>query len=232
VGTPSSRAAARLLDDLDRRLREAADPVRAVNEKRYLKSPIDHLGVRVPVIRASVKAVVRGHSPLTRRMLIDVVKRLWSSSIHEHRMSAVILLEQAVDLLESEDLALLREMIRGSFTWAYVDGLAARAAGHLVEHHPGLADELDAWADDDSFWVRRAAMLALMGPLRRGTGDWKRFTRFADSMLEEKEFFIRKAIGWVLRETSKKRPDRVRKYVESRRDRMAGLTLREATKYL
>lgn len=113
-----------------------------------------------------------------------------------------------------------------------MDALAANVAGSLVERFPDLADELDRWADEESFWVRRGAMLALIGPLLRGGGDWKRFTRYADAMLDEEEFFIRKAIAWVLRETSQKRPERVRQYVSARLDRMAGLTFREAVKRL
>lgn len=81
-------------------------------------------------------------------------------------------------------------------------------------------------------WVRRTALLAQLGTLKRGTGDWPLFTRLADTMLEEREFFIRKAIGWVLRETSKSYPKLVYDYLRTRRDRVSGLTLREGAKYL
>jgi len=63
---------------------------------------------------------------------------------------------------------------------------------------------LDRCCDDD-FWLRRSAMLGLLRPLRAGGGDFERFARYADAMLEEKEFFVRKAIGWVLREVAKRR---------------------------
>lgn len=217
---------------LDARLRAAGDAERAVNEKQYLKSPIDHYGATVPAIRRAVAEVQRAWGTPKRRPLLEVVDRLWSSSVHEQRMAAVLLLEDRGGVLVKRDLPLLRRMIRDAFTWAYVDGLAANVVGGLVERYPELADRLDGWAKDDSFWVRRASMLALLGPLRRGAGDWTRFTRYADAMLEEKEFFVRKAIGWVLRETSKKRPERVRRYVASRLDRMAGLTFREAVRRL
>ena len=74
--------------------------------------------------------------------------------------------------------------------------------------------------------------MALLGGLRRGEGDFERFSRYADSMLEEKEFFVRKAIGWVLRETGKKRPDMVYDWVLRRAGRVSGVTLREAVKPL
>ena len=79
-------------------------------------------------------------------------------------------------------------------------------AGALVERFPELGSALDRWAKDADFWVRRSAILALLDPLRRGEGDFDRFSRYADAMLCEKEFFIRKAIGWTLREVSKRRP--------------------------
>lgn len=223
------RAVAR---ELDHELRLAGDATRAANEKAYLKSPIDHYGASVPAIRKAVKSVVLAHGEPTHRELVELVRRLWASPVHEQRMAGVVLFEKCAHSLVPGDLALIEDMIRGSFTWAYVDTLAASVAGPLVERHPELADELDRWAHDESFWVRRAALLALLGPLRSGHGDWKRFERYADEMLDETEFFIRKAIGWVLRETSKKRPDRVRSYVASRLDRLAGLTFREAVRRL
>ena len=75
-------------------------------------------------------------------------------------------------------------------------------------------------------------MLALLIGLRRGEGDFQRFSRYADAMLDEKEFFIRKAIGWVLREAAKKRPAMVYEWLLPRAARASGVTLREAIKPL
>ena len=91
---------------------------------------------------------------------------------------------------------------------------------------------LPAWASQKNFWIRRTAILAMLNELKRGEGDWAMWTRMADTMLEEKEFFIRKSLGWVLREVSKKYPKQVFDYIKPRRDRMSGLTLREGAKYL
>jgi 3-methyladenine DNA glycosylase AlkD len=78
---------------------------------------------------------------------------------------------------------------------------------------------------------RRSSLLAELIPLRSGA-DLAPFLRRADAMLEEKEFFIRKAIGWVLRETSKRRPELVFDWILSRAGRASGVTVREAVKYL
>ncbi len=125
-----------------------------------------------------------------------------------------------------------RETVAGVKTWALVDSLAANVTGDLVERYPQLGSVLDRWARDDDFWIRRSAMLALLKPLRRGEGDFERFAGYADAMLEEKEFFIRKAIGWVLRETAKKPPDLVHECLVPRTSRASGVTMREAVKPL
>jgi 3-methyladenine DNA glycosylase AlkD len=126
----------------------------------------------------------------------------------------------------------VHECRRESRTWALVDGLSVSVMGALVERHPELAPVLDRWAVDDDFWLRRAALLALLVPLRQGRGDFDRFGRYADAMLDEREFFIRKAIGWVLRETARKRPDLVYDWLLPRAVRASGVTIREAIKPL
>jgi 3-methyladenine DNA glycosylase AlkD len=147
-------------------------------------------------------------------------------------MAAVELISLRGDLLELRDARLVEKMMREAKTWALVDGLATTVAGGLVIRFPAMDKVLDRWAEDRDFWVRRAALLALLKPLREGAGDFKRFGRYADSMLDEKEFFIRKAIGWVLRETSKKQPPLVYEWLLPRAGRASGLTVREAVKYL
>ena len=102
----------------------------------------------------------------------------------------------------------------------------------MAERDPDFGPVLDRWAVDEDFWIRRAAMLALLVPLRRGGGDFDRFSRYADSMLEEREFFIRKAIGWVLRDTAKRRPDLVFDWLLPRASRASVVTIREALKPL
>lgn len=91
---------------------------------------------------------------------------------------------------------------------------------------------LDCWAADSDFWVRRAALLVHLLPLRQGRGDFERFARYADGMLEEREFFIRKAVGSVLRDLSKRRPEVVAASLRPRAQRASRVTVREAVKYL
>jgi 3-methyladenine DNA glycosylase AlkD len=217
---------------IEQALRDAGDPGRAEQEKRYLKSELQHHGTRVPVIRKITRQAYAAEPGATHDDLVSLVEALWARPVHECRMAAVELLETGSARLEPGDISLLERLIRESRTWALVDGLAANVAGPLVVRNAALAATLDRWAVDDDFWVRRSALLALLLPLRRGEGDFDRFCAYADAMLGEREFFIRKAIGWVLREASKKQPDRVYDWLEPRAGRASGVTVREAVKYL
>jgi 3-methyladenine DNA glycosylase AlkD len=218
-------------DALERRLRAVGTSERAAGTKAYLKSELEFLGTTVWQIRAEVKAVAKTQAALTHDQLVALVQTLWSKPVHERRMAAVMLLEYHAELLGPGDFALLQRLVRESLTWAYVDGLAGDVLGAVLVRHPDAAPQLDAWAEDEDFWVRRSALLAQLLPLKAGA-TFDRFAGYADAMLDEREFFIRKAIGWVLRETGKRRPDEVFAWLLPRARRASGVTLREAVKYL
>ncbi len=219
-------------DQLERQLAAVGTPERAVGEKRYLKSDLTFLGATVWQIRAEVKAAARSAPELDHDGLLALVEALWSRPVFERRMAATVLLELRSDLLTAGDLPLLERLLRESHTWALVDGLAADVVGAILAADPdGTAAVLDRWATDDDFWIRRTALLAWLRPLRHGA-PLDRFLGYADAMLDEKEFFIRKAIGWVLREVGKRRPAEVSAWLAPRTGRVSGVTVREAVKYL
>jgi 3-methyladenine DNA glycosylase AlkD len=228
----TSRQAKALARRIEAALRAHADPVRARGAKAYLKSDWEFIGIRAPAFRRAIKGELTVSPVGDRAMLLATVSALWSDEIFELRAAAVELLTMHGALLAPADLSLVERLVRESHTWALVDGLAAHVAGSLVARNPTLGRKLDRWARDADFWVRRSAMLALLIPLRRGGGDFERFSRYADAMLDEREFFIRKAIGWVLRDTSKRRPAMVSEWLAPRMHRASGVTLREALKYL
>jgi len=221
-----------LAREIDEALRAEGVPERAEQERRYLKSEIEHYGVSVPKVRAVATRVRRNHPDLDHDGLVALADELWDVPVHERRMAVVELLDLYSGLLGTTDMGLLERLLRESRTWALVDGLSASVVGALVERDEVAAAVLDRWATGDDFWIRRSALLALLVPLRQGGGDFERFGRYADAMLEEKEFFIRKAIGWVLRDTARKRPDLVYEWLLPRVHRASGVTVREAVKPL
>ena len=216
-------------DEIEARLRAYGTPERAEGEKRYLKSSLDFIGVRVPDVRREVRGLARTIG--SHDELVSLVEDLWRKPVHERRLAAALLLDTRADLLGPRDLPLIERLVRESKTWALVDVLAGNVVGQILVADSGAADAIDRWAEDGDFWVRRSAVLSQGRPLKAGA-PFDRFARYADSMLEEKEFFIRKAIGWVLRDASKTRPDEVFEWLQPRASRTSGVTMREAVKYL
>jgi 3-methyladenine DNA glycosylase AlkD len=136
-------------------------------------------------------------------------------------------------LLDPDDVVLIERLAREARTWAIVDRLAVDVAGPLLDRHPDPVVVLDRWAVDGDLWVRRTALLSHLRAVRAGHGAaLARFTGYADGLLEETEFFIRKAIGWVLREAGKRDAGTVVAWLAPRIDRASGVTVREAVKYL
>lgn len=221
----------RWVEHVDRDLRAEGTAGRATHDKRYLRSELEHYGVRVPKVRSIVRDAL-GREPVGRPDVEAVARSLWARPVHERRLAAAELLAAVTDQLRPEDVCMVEQLLRESRTWAIVDVLAPRVMGPLAERFAELGTVLDRWAVDDDFWVRRAALLALLVPLRRGDGDFERFTRYADMMHDDKEFFVYKAIGWVLRDTGRRRPEMVFDWVLPRADRLPSVALREAVKPL
>jgi 3-methyladenine DNA glycosylase AlkD len=194
-----------------------------------MKSALQFHGVDAAQLRAAVRDLCAAQ-PLDHPALTETVEALYATDWFDLRTAAVIILERKRKLIERRDDAWLISLVRRSACWAQVDHLAQHVVPHALADAP--ARQLKSWARDEDFWVRRTSLLAQLGELKRGGGDFALFTTLAVPMLDEKEFFIRKAIGWVLREVSKKRPELVRAFVDEHGEAMSGLTRREATKYL
>ncbi|MCB0918357.1 MAG: DNA alkylation repair protein [Actinobacteria bacterium] len=222
-------------DEIAAALRRAGDPETAAGQRRYLKSDLEHLGVKLPELRALLRPYIRslGKDDHARRQLLTTAGCLWLEPVFDQRLAAAILFQRRQDLLTPDDLAVLEDYLRDSHTWALVDTLTPHPVGRLLQREPvPVGAVLDRWAADEDFWIRRAALLAHLIPLKEGDREWPRFSRYADAMAEEREFFIRKAIGWVLRDYSRRRPDLVYEWVAPRTDRLSGVTMREAVKRL
>lgn len=225
--------AGQVADDIEADLRLLATSERAEFEQGYLKSDLEHLGCSVPDIRKVARRHVREQRPWSAQDRSALAEALWAEPVHERRMAAVEILAYESSDLTSEDAPLIERMADEAGTWAILDTLATKAGAVLVENHAAAMDPIvRAWATHPNFWVRRLALLVHVPALKAGEGDFARFAELADPMLGEREFSIRKAIGWVLRETANKRPGLVVDWLEPRVARASGLTIREACKHL
>lgn len=213
-------------------LRPLGTPERAAQGKRYLKSDLEFLGVTVPDMRRTVKAAARHYPGLAAEGAMAWAVALWREPVYERRMAAVEVLTLAALRLAAGDLRTVEKLVREAGTWALVDGLACNVSGAVALRDPAAWPLIDAWASDADFWVRRSALLALLPGIRAGRADLARFASYAEPMLAEQEFFIRKAIGWVLREISRRDPRWTASWTEDHVLEMSGVTFREAVRRL
>ena len=222
------RVSSALAADIRDALRAAADPALAPGQQAYMKSAMPFLGVRVPEARRLATEAARsiGDPDLLREAALE----LWRHAAYrEERYAAQALmalkpLRGRLDLLEVHE-----EMIRTGAWWDHVDEVAHRLADLLDVHPAELSVELRVWADDEDLWIRRAAIIAQLG--RRDRVDRALLTDAIEANFADPEFFLRKAIGWALRDCARTDPDWVRAFVDAHPG-LSPLSRREALKHL
>jgi 3-methyladenine DNA glycosylase AlkD len=211
-------------------LEALADPELAAATAAYLKvaenGTLPCLGVRRPVVRRTVRALARGQDP---DVLLAAVVALWDTATHrEQRYAAQDLLglrwtRGRVDLLD-----LHRHHVVTGAWWDHVDEVAHRIAA-LHDAHPELmAATARRWSTSDDLWLRRLAILGQLG--RKDRIDLALLADLIEPNVADTEFFIRKAIGWALREAARGDPDWVRTFVAEHE--LSPLSRREALKHL
>jgi 3-methyladenine DNA glycosylase AlkD len=209
-----------------------ADEAKAQGMKAYLLNQFEFLGLAAPVRRAAAKEIgkVKWHSTAD---LLAAAELLWQKPEREYRYTAVDLLRQHSDQLSVNDLPALQALLLQDAWWETVDGLSAVIADVMhvaVQQKPNAAVTMDVWLKHPSHWVRRSAMLHQLG--WRLDTDTTRLFGYATQLADEKEFFIRKAIGWALRDYARWNPQAVTDFLVEHRDTLSGLTVREAAKHL
>lgn len=220
------------LTSLRKALQEHADPERAVNEKRYLKSQFTFFGVSLPATDKIAKDFRKAHKEATREHLIALVALLWDSTYHDEKRLGIRILQHSPEFLHYAIMPTLEKMLLQSTSWDLVDNISIHLVGTVIERDRRAYAYVKKWSSSDSFWMRRASLISPLLLFRKGGGDKKLFFRLAEAMLPEKEFFIRKAIGWGVREISKANPDEAFDFLMRVRERASGLILREGAKRL
>lgn len=242
--------AEKIVTQFIKKLKAVADPDRAEHEKKYLKSPFKFYGVSMGKMDAIVKEFVKEYPDISFADLKKVCDTMWNSGWHEQRALTVRLWQKYPQYVNVTLLPILEKMLYESTNWDQVDEISAHLVGMVLEKDFDKAKKyLVKWSTDKNFWLRRASMLSQLVLLRNGRGDKELFFKFAESMLNENKFskvefetkympekmgkfFIRKAIGWILRDMSRRYPETVLPFVKKNKNKMSGLTYREATRLL
>lgn len=213
------------------RLRALGDPARARAMAAYMRTQDPFFGVGAVLLRGVLRDLARLHPPRSQAEYGAQCDALWTIREREGRYLAVEWARRFKPFITLDALPLYERMVREGAWWDTVDALAAHLVGPLLlDHRETMKPVIEAWTMDPCLWIRRAALLAHLK--HRDRTDEDQLFSHCLRLAAEKDFFIRKAIGWSLREYGKTRPEAVRTFLETHRDAFSGLSLREGMKRL
>jgi 3-methyladenine DNA glycosylase AlkD len=228
---PASTPAA-LVKAVRAELRRNADPTKAPAMQVYMKSTMRYHGVTAPVLRAICREAFARHSLSSADAWREAVLALWRDARRrEERYAAIGLLGwRAYRPHRTLDtLPMLEEMIVSGAWWDLVDPLATHRLRELLELHPKpMSRAMRAWSRDANLWKRRSSILCQVG--RKRETDLELLFDCIEPNLADRDFFIRKAIGWALRDYAWYDLDIVERWVTENESRLSGLSRREALK--
>jgi 3-methyladenine DNA glycosylase AlkD len=225
---PRSVLADTVLERLTAAYAAAADPMRAATARAYMKDVAPFLGIPTPERRALSRTVLQGTPRPDETDCTAVALRCWQLPEREYHYFAVDYLRRHVGRCSSGFLPVARHLVTTVSWWDTVDALAAHVVGGLVAADPKLTADMDAWIVDDDLWVARTALLHQLRYKERT--DTERLFTYCLRQSGHPDFFIRKAIGWALREYAKTDPEAVRAFLAREHGRFAPLSVREALK--
>ena len=208
--------------------RAAADVETAAAQRKYMRDQFPYLGISTPERRRLSRAAVKNTARPTTADCVALALRCWGLPEREFRYFAIDYLIANVKYCDSSLLPTIRTLITTDSWWDTIDPLATRVVGPLVAADADLVGEMDAWVRDENMWVARTAILHQLH--YKAETDEKRLFEYCALQAGHQDFFIRKAIGWALREYAYTAPDAVRAFLS--RQELSPLSVREASKHL
>jgi len=208
-----------------------ADPARAQKMAAYMKTDMPFYGVQSPKQKVVIRLAGNRFKPQSFDDYERAIDALWSQPHREEKYVALGLAQRWKTFIEPQALGLYERLIREGQWWDLVDPVAAHLVGKVVLDFPDTTWPLiDQWIEDDNLWVRRTAVIC---QIRNGAKtDSARLFDYCRRRANETEFFMRKAIGWALREYAYKDPEAVYVFIKEQGDALSGLSRREASKHL
>ncbi len=194
---------------------------------RYMKNQFPFFGLAAPERRRVTRELLRGLSRPSGQKLEQTLRGLWAEPERELQYLGVDLARRYQKVLADDNLELARWLIETRSWWDTVDALAAHLVGPLVTSYPHRWETVDRFVEDENLWIQRTALLFQLNFKERT--DFARLSRYIDRLGHRPEFFLRKAIGWALREYAKIDPQAVLALVDSNPG-LSPLSRREALK--
>ena len=222
------------MTDVRRRLQEAGDASKAVQMQAYMKSALPFHGVSSPDSRLIMREVLATHALPDRATWQATVLALWDDAGHREERYAALAVAKDRRYAAHRDpdvLPLYRHLLVTGAWWDLVDDVATHLVGDVLARHRSAATPVvRAWASDDDLWLRRSAVICQVGHGADLDADLLRHA--IEANVDDTSFWLRKAIGWALRQHARTDPDWVRAEVDRLGDRLSGLSRREALKHL
>ena len=227
--SPTATTPEQLVGQIRDALAALAEPARAAPMRAYMRDRFPFLGIQTPNRRAALRPLFKVN--FDQKSLLTAAGLLYELPEREYRYAASDLLARHVGRLDRNAVAPLLALAQRDSWWDTVDGLAG-IVGDVVRaarrNDPDAQISMDAALHHDCLWVRRIAMIHQLG--WRLETDTVRLFGYAETLAPERDFFIRKAIGWALRDYARWSPQAVRDFVAAMGGRLAPLSAREATR--
>ena len=198
--------------------------------RRYMRGLFPYLGLRAPERRVAQREWVRRFRDAPIDEVLSAADACWAEPEREFQYAGADMLRAHAGEVEPEHLPRVRRLIELGAWWDVVDTLAPHVVGNLVARRPAVLAELDRWVVDDDVWVIRSAIIHQLAYGERT--DTSRLFGYCERQAEHPDFFVRKAIGWALRQYARVDPSAVLLFVQAHDRRLSRLSVREATKHL
>jgi 3-methyladenine DNA glycosylase AlkD len=223
--TPLTRT---VLDRLVAVYGAARDEAKAAPMRAYMRDQFPYLGIVTPQRRALSRQVLAGLPRPGEEDLRTGALACWALAEREYQYFACDWLAGNAAACSAGFLTTTRTLVATKSWWDTVDVLASRVVGPIVAGHPEAAATMDEWLRDEDMWLARTAILHQL--TYAGRTDADRLFRYCLARAGHRDFFVRKAIGWSLRQYAKTDPDAVRAFVRAHEDTLSPLSVREALK--
>ncbi len=176
--------------------------------KKYIKSPYEFYGIHVPEIRTLAKRLYEEHS---LKEFYSVFNKLWKSGYHEEMSLALYSLQLYEEDFDMSTWKFLKPKLKDIQSWDQIDAISTFIIGKILLKHPRLEKELLKLSKNKNFWMKRIAIVSTLPRIKKG--DIELTMKLAEKYIDEKEPYMQKATGWMLREAGKKKPEVVKKFV-------------------
>jgi 3-methyladenine DNA glycosylase AlkD len=218
-----------LIEELETVFKKFSNETLAEKQKHYMRNLFSYYGLPKPIRASLQKPILKKYFTKDEKEVKKTLNELWEKKQREFQYAALDIADAFLKFSSKEMLASFEMMIRKKSWWDTVDMLSG-LVGNLLLKHEDLISKMDSWILDENLWIRRSALIFQLKWKDRT--DQTRLFKYCSLTMHESDFFIRKAIGWALRQYSKTNPLDVKKFLYDNQKKLSPLSTKEAGKFL